>query len=149
MRGELCLSALAHPGVGERGVAVLRVELQGDVSDVRGDPGHHGLHRLVPGDAHVLERSRQKNYPVCNREGQSLINRVASLESIGWSVLPINRLQWFQATRQKDKDNTVNIQSTVYLPTSQTAEWLLVLCQEGDLNACQQPVRERSYWMEK
>lgn len=61
---------LSHPGVGERGVEVLRVELQSDESDLRGDPGHHGLHRLILGDAHVLECSWQKNHPVCDREGK-------------------------------------------------------------------------------
>lgn len=63
----------SHPGVGERGVAVLCVELQSDESHLRGDPGHHGLHRLILGDAHVLERSRQENHPVCDREGESVI----------------------------------------------------------------------------
>lgn len=63
-------SALSHPGVGERGVVVLRVELQSDESVLCGDPGHHGLHRLVPGDAHILERSRQENHPVCDIEGK-------------------------------------------------------------------------------
>lgn len=59
-------SALPHPGVGERGVAVLRVELQSDESDLYGDPGHHSLHRLILGDAHVLEGSWQENHPVCD-----------------------------------------------------------------------------------
>lgn len=57
-----------HPGVGERGVVVLRVELQSDESDLHGDPGHHSLHRLIPGDAHVLEGSWQENHPVCDTE---------------------------------------------------------------------------------
>lgn len=50
--------SLSHLGVGQRGVAMLRVELQGDESDLCGDPGHHRLHRLILGDAHVLECSR-------------------------------------------------------------------------------------------
>lgn len=62
--------ALPHPEVGERGIAVLRVELQSDESDVAGDPGHHGLHRLILGDAHILEHPRQENDPVCYREGE-------------------------------------------------------------------------------
>ena len=68
-----CTSAPSHLGVGERGVAMLRVELQGDEGDLRGDPGHHHLHRLVLGDAHVLERSRQENHPVCDREGKVMM----------------------------------------------------------------------------
>lgn len=58
----------AHPGVGQRGVAVLRVELQRDEGHVRGDPGHHGLHRLVLRHAHVLEGPRQEDHPVCGTE---------------------------------------------------------------------------------
>ena len=54
----------SHPGVGQRGVAVLCVELQGDEGDLRRDPGHHGLHRLILRDAHVLERAWQENHPV-------------------------------------------------------------------------------------
>lgn len=80
-------SALPHPGVGERGVAVLRVELQGDVGHVCRDPGHHGLHRLVPGDADVLERPRQEDHPVCNREGKGIC-----LTSVQTSLT--SRLQW-------------------------------------------------------
>lgn len=64
----ICL--LPHPEVGERGVEVLRVELQSDESDVTGDSGHHDLHRLILGDAHILEHPRQENDPVCYREGQ-------------------------------------------------------------------------------
>lgn len=66
---EKCLWALPHPSVGERGVAVLRVELQSDEGHLGGDPGHHDLHRLVLRDAHVLEGSRQEDHTVCSREG--------------------------------------------------------------------------------
>lgn len=59
---------VTHPVVGERGVVVLRVELQGDEGDVAGDAGGHGLHRLVLGDPHVLEDARQQNQLVCQRE---------------------------------------------------------------------------------
>lgn len=61
---------MSHPGVGERGVVLLCVELQRDESDVGRDPGHHRLHGLVSAHAHVLERARQEHHPVCNREGK-------------------------------------------------------------------------------
>lgn len=68
-RPTLIRLALPHPGVGECGVAVLRVELQGDEGDISGDPGHHDLHRLVLGHAHVLEHPRQESHLVCDRGG--------------------------------------------------------------------------------
>lgn len=49
---------------------VLRMKLQGDESDLWGDPGDHGLHRLVLGDIHILKCSRQKNHTICNGESQ-------------------------------------------------------------------------------
>lgn len=65
-------ATLSHLGIRECGVAVLRVKLQRDEGDFRDDPGHHGLHSLVLGDAHVLKSSRQENNPVCGR-GKNLI----------------------------------------------------------------------------
>lgn len=61
-------STLSHPGVGERGIAILCVELQSDESDLRGNAEHLDLHRLILRDAHVLESSRQENHTICNRE---------------------------------------------------------------------------------
>lgn len=60
---------VTHPVVGQRGVVVLRVELQGDKGHVSGDAGGHGLHRLVLGDIHILEDARQEQQLVCQGEG--------------------------------------------------------------------------------
>lgn len=69
----------------------LRVELQGDEGDLSGDPGHHGLHRLVLGDAHVLERSWQENHPVCDREGGYTINHIIVYHS---ATVSAQMLSW-------------------------------------------------------
>lgn len=69
------------------------MELQSDERDLRGDPGHHGLHRLVLRDAHVLERSRQENHPVCDGERKVRfisINLMIVLEQTDCIVLPIS-----------------------------------------------------------
>lgn len=65
--------AVTHPVVGQRGVVVLRVELQGDKGHVAGDAGGHGLDCLVLEDPHVLEDSRQENQLVCQTEGGRLV----------------------------------------------------------------------------
>lgn len=58
------VSALSHPCVGQCCVAVLRVELQSDESDLCRDRGHHGLHSLILRDAYVLKPPWQESHPV-------------------------------------------------------------------------------------
>lgn len=49
---------------------MLRVELQSDEGNLRGDAGHLHLYRLILRDAHVLEHSRQENHPIFDRGGK-------------------------------------------------------------------------------
>lgn len=59
--------SVSHPGVGERGVVLLCVELQRDESGLWRDLGHKDLNALIPAHVHVLERPWQEHHAVCKR----------------------------------------------------------------------------------
>ena len=53
---------VSYPGVGQRSIAVLCVELEGDKGHVKGDSGDHSLHCLVLIHIHVLKGVEQENH---------------------------------------------------------------------------------------
>lgn len=51
---------------------ILRMELQDDKGDVAGDTRGHCLQRLILGEIHFLEDTRQENQLVCQTERKRL-----------------------------------------------------------------------------
>lgn len=73
-----CVHVCTYPGVGQRGIVVLCVELKRDEGDVRGDPGDHCLNRPILGDTHILEGSKGKHHAIWGGPRQQLSSKIQS-----------------------------------------------------------------------